>query len=48
MRQHCLRDDQRDWIKDTLPGRAGSAGVTAVDDRRFVEAVLYRYRSGIP
>jgi transposase len=48
MRQHCLRDDQWDWIKDTPPGRAGSVGVTAVDNRRFVDAVLYRYRSGIP
>ena len=31
-----------------LPGRAGHVGVTAVDNRLFVEAVLYRYRAGIP
>jgi transposase len=30
-----------------LPGRAGSVGVTARDNRLFVEAVLYRYRAGI-
>ena len=48
MRQRCLRDDQWDWIKDILPGRAGSVGVTAADNRRFVDAVLYRYRTGIP
>jgi hypothetical protein len=42
------REDQWDWIKDTLPGRAGSVGVTAADNRRFVDAVLYRYRTGIP
>ena len=26
----------------------GEVGVTAQDNRRFVEAVLYRYRAGIP
>ena len=30
------------------PGRHGHVGVTAKDNRRFVEAVLYRYRAGIP
>jgi transposase len=35
-------------IRDNLPGRAGSVGVTAADNRLFVDAVLYRYRTGIP
>jgi transposase len=48
MRRHALRDDQWAKIKDLLPGRLGSVGVTAADNRRFVEAVLYRYRAGIP
>ena len=48
MRRYVLRDDQWDRIKDMLPGRAGSVGVTAADNRLFVEAVLFRYRSGIP
>lgn len=48
MREHCLRDDQWLRIKDILPGRAGSVGVTAANNRRFVDAVLYRYRTGIP
>jgi transposase len=48
MRRYALRDDQWDRIKDVLPGRAGSVGVTAKDNRLFVEAVLYRYRAGIP
>jgi transposase len=48
MRRYGLRDDQWDRIKDLLPGREGSVGVTAVDNRLFVEAVLYRYRAGIP
>src|SRR3954453_12291029 len=34
--------------QDLLPGRIGHVGVTAQDNRRFVEAVLYRYRAGIP
>ncbi len=47
-RRYALRDDQRERIKDLLPGRAGYVGVTARDNRLFVEAVLYRYRAGIP
>jgi transposase len=48
MRRYALRDDQWDRIKDLLPGREGHVGVTAKDNRLFVEAVLYRYRAGIP
>jgi len=48
MRRYGLRDDQWERIRDLLPGRAGSVGVTARDNRLFVEAVLYRYRAGIP
>jgi transposase len=47
MRRYALRDDQWDRIKDQLPGRPGSVGVTAADNRLFVEAVLYRYRAGL-
>jgi len=47
-RRYALRDDQWERIKDMLPGRAGHVGVTARDNRLFVEAVLYRYRAGIP
>ena len=48
MRRFGLRDDQWERIKDLLPGREGSVGVTAADNRLFVEAVLYRYRTGMP
>jgi transposase len=48
MRRYALRDDQWDRIKDILPGRERHVGVTAKDNRLFVEAVLYRYRAGIP
>jgi transposase len=43
-----IRDDQWDRIKDILPGRAGHVGVTARNNRLFIDAVLYRYRTGIP
>ena len=48
MRRYGLRDDQWERIKDLLPGREGHVGVTAKDNRLFVEAVLFRYRAGIP
>jgi transposase len=41
-------DDQWDRIKDLLPGREGHVGGTAKDNRLFVEAVLYRFRTGCP
>src|ERR1700710_3043006 len=48
MHRYGLRYDQWDRIKHLLPGRPGSVGVTAADNRLFVEAVLYRYQAGIP
>jgi transposase len=48
MRRYALRDDQWDRIKHTLPGREGHVGVTAKDNRLFVEAVIYRFRAGVP
>jgi hypothetical protein len=48
MRRYALRDDRGERIKDPLPGRARHVGVTAKDNRLFVEAVLHRYRAGIP
>ena len=43
-----MRDDQWKRIENLLPGREGHVGGTAKDNRLFVEAVLYRYRAGIP
>ena len=48
MRRYSLRDDQWDRIKDILPGREGHVGGTAADNRLFVEAVLFRFRAGVP
>ena len=47
-RRYALRSDQWERIKNLLPGCEGHVGVTARDKRLFVEAVLYRYRAGIP
>jgi transposase len=43
-----IRDDQWDRIKDLLPGRIGHVGATARNNRLFIDAVLYRVRTGIP
>jgi len=42
MRRYGLRDDQWNRIKNILPGREGHV------DRLFVEAVLFRFRVGVP
>jgi transposase len=47
-RRYGLRDDQWARIEKLLPGRKDTVGVTAKDNRLFVEAVLYRYRAGMP
>ena len=48
MRRYALSDPQWEGISHLLPGREGHVGVNAKDNRLFVEAVLYRYRAGIP
>lgn len=39
---YALRDDQWAKIEKLLPGREATPGVTAKDNRLFVEAILYR------
>lgn len=48
MKRYSLRNDQWERIEHLLPGKEGDPGATAKDNRLFVEAVLYRYRAGIP
>ena len=48
MRRYGLRDDQWERIEGLLPGREDTVGVTARDNCLFVEAVIDRYRAGIP
>ena len=47
IRRHALRDDLWERIKDLLPVCEGHVGMTARDNRLFVESVLYRNRAGI-
>ena len=47
-KRYSLRDDQWERIEGMLPGRKGTVGGPVGDNRVFVEAVLYRYRAGIP
>jgi len=47
-RRYALRDEQWEQIKELLPGREETVGVTAQNNRLFVEALLYRYRARIP
>ena len=48
MRRFGLRDDQWERIENLLPGREGSVGVTAVDNRLFVEAGCTAICTGMP
>jgi transposase len=47
-RRHEISDADWDRIKDLLPGRPGQHGGIAEDNRRFINAVLYVARTGIP
>ena len=48
-KRYALRDDQWERLQSLgLPGDGNYVGVTAKDNRLFVEAVLYRFRAGIP
>jgi putative transposase len=47
-RRHELTDAQWEKIRDLLPGKEGDPGRTAADNRRFVDAVIYVLKTGIP
>jgi transposase len=46
--RHAIQDDPWDRIKDLLPGRPGSRGRNAFDNRLFVDAVLWIGKTGAP
>ena len=48
LRRHELTDKQWDAIKNLLPGKEGDPGVTAKDNRLFVNAIFYVAKTGIP
>lgn len=45
--RHALSDAQFDRIRNLLPGKASDRGVTAKDNRLFVDAVLFVLKTGI-
>lgn len=48
MRGYGLRDGQWERTRGLLPGRHGTVGEDALDDRLLIEAIPHRYRAGIP
>ena len=46
--RHAISDDDWDRIQDLLPGRASTPGVTAKDNRLFLDAVLWMAKTGAP
>ena len=48
MRRHEIKDEDWGRIKDMLPGQPGDPGVTAKDNRLFVNAVLWIAKTGAP
>jgi transposase len=46
--RHAPSDQDWDRIKDLLPGRPGSRGAPARDNRRFLHAVLWIAKTGAP
>ncbi|WP_406700924.1 IS5 family transposase [Singulisphaera sp. Ch08] len=48
MRRHEITDEHWERIKGFLPGQAADPGVTAADNRLFVNAVLWIAKTGAP
>src|SRR5688572_23336211 len=47
-RRHAISDENWERIKDLLPGKAGDPGVTARDNRLFIDAILFIGKTGVP
>ena len=48
LRRHAVSDEHWERIGDLLPGKEGDPGVTAADNRLFVDAVLWIGKTGAP
>ena len=48
MRRHEIKDEDWERIKGMLPGQPGDPGVTAKDNRLFINAVLWIAKTGAP
>ena len=46
--RHAIADADWGRIEHLLPGRPGDPGWTSADNRRFVDAILYVAKTGIP
>ncbi|MEJ2743825.1 MAG: IS5 family transposase, partial [Gammaproteobacteria bacterium] len=46
--RHGLTNSEWFEIEHLLPGNKSDPGVTAANNRLFVDAILYRYRTGVP
>ena len=48
MPRHEICDDHWNRIRDLLPGREGDPGITAKDNRLFINAILWISKTGVP
>ncbi len=48
LRRHETKDEDWESIKDMLPGQPADPGVTAEDNRLFINAVLWIAETGAP
>jgi transposase len=48
MHRHAITDEHWERIEGLLPGQVGDPGVTAKDNRLFVDAVLWIAKTGAP
>ena len=48
MSRYAILDSQWNVIKDHMPGRIGTKGVTAKDNRLFFDALIHMARAGCP
>ena len=48
MRRHEIKDEDWERIKGMLSGQPGDPGVTAKDNRLFINAVLWMGKTGAP
>jgi transposase len=46
--RHAISDIDWERIKDLLPGRPGQSGWLGVDNRRFINALLWIAKTGAP
>lgn len=48
MKRHELSEEQFKKIEDLLPGRKGSVGITAKNNRSFINAIFWLFKTGAP